>query len=32
MKGTFSDFLSSLLAFESGWDRERFDSGNIQDF
>ncbi|USG60689.1 hypothetical protein NBZ79_16100 [Sneathiella marina] len=32
MNGTFSDFLSSLLAFESGWDRERFDSGNIQSF
>ncbi|MEH6527025.1 MAG: hypothetical protein V7723_13200 [Sneathiella sp.] len=32
MKGTYSDFLSSLLAFESGWDRERFDSGNIQSF
>jgi len=32
MKGTYSDFLSSLLAFESGWDRDRFDSGNIQSF
>jgi len=28
----FEDFLSSLLAFESGWDRDRYDSGVIQDW
>ena len=31
-KGTFTDFLSALLAFESGWDRDRYDSGIIQDW
>ena len=30
--GTFTDFLSALLAFESGWDRERYNSGVIQDW
>ncbi|MCA0906991.1 hypothetical protein LCM27_11370 [Ruegeria marisrubri] len=30
--GTFTDFLSALLAFESGWDRDRYDSGVIQDW
>jgi len=28
----FENFLSSLLAFESGWDRERYDAGVIQDW
>lgn len=31
MAGTFTNFLSDLLAFESGWDRERYDSGIITD-
>jgi hypothetical protein len=31
MAGTFTDFLSGLLAFESGWDRERYDAGIITD-
>jgi len=31
MTDTFSDFLSSLLAFESGWDRPRYDAGIITD-
>ncbi|MTH99982.1 1,4-beta-glucanase, partial [Roseibium sp. RKSG952] len=31
-KGTFTDFLSALLAFESGWDRERYETGVIQDW
>lgn len=30
--GTFTQFLSALLAFESGWDRDRYDSGVIQDW
>lgn len=30
--GPFTDFLDALLAFESGWDRARYDSGNIQDW
>ncbi|MEO9779827.1 MAG: hypothetical protein ABJH07_24645 [Sedimentitalea sp.] len=30
--GTFSDFLDALLAFESGWDRERYENGTIQDW
>lgn len=30
--GTFSNFLDALLAFESGWDRERYDDGIIQDW
>ena len=29
--GTFTQFLDSLRAFESGWDRARYDSGNIVD-
>jgi len=32
MANTFSDFLSALLAFESGWDRERYDAGIIADW
>ena len=32
MADTFSDFLSSLLAFESGWDRPRYDAGIITDW
>jgi hypothetical protein len=31
MAGTFEDFLDALLAFESGWDRERYDAGIITD-
>ena len=29
MNGMFEDFLAALLAFESGWDRERYDAGVI---
>ncbi len=32
MAGTFEDFLDALLAFESGWDRERYNSGVIVDW
>ncbi|MEO4041879.1 hypothetical protein AAFN47_09775 [Hoeflea sp. CAU 1731] len=32
MNGTFEDFLDALLAFESGWDRERYNSGIIQNW
>ncbi|WP_421984118.1 hypothetical protein [Roseibium sp.] len=32
MEGTFEDFLAALLAFESGWDRDRYNSGIIQDW
>ncbi|WP_306142981.1 hypothetical protein [Roseibium sp. MMSF_3412] len=32
MAGTFEDFLAALLAFESGWDRDRYDAGIIQDW
>jgi hypothetical protein len=28
---TFQDFLNDLRAFESGWDRDRYDSGRITD-
>jgi hypothetical protein len=31
MNGTFEDFLAALLALESGWDRIRYDAGEIQD-
>jgi uncharacterized protein YuzE len=31
MAGTFEDFLDALLAYESGWDRERYDAGIITD-
>jgi len=31
MNGTFEDFLAALLAFESGWDRDRYLSGEIVD-
>ncbi|WP_211198707.1 hypothetical protein [Ruegeria haliotis] len=30
--GTFTEFLSALLAFESGWDRDRYETGVIQDW
>ncbi|MEM6846477.1 MAG: 1,4-beta-glucanase [Pseudomonadota bacterium] len=30
--GTFDDFLGALLAFESGWDRARYDNGIIADW
>ena len=29
--GSFYDFRSALLAFESGWDRDRYDAGQITD-
>lgn len=32
MEGTFEDFLAALLAFESGWDRDRYNAGIIQDW
>ena len=32
MNGNFDDFLAALLAFESGWDRERYDNGIIADW
>ncbi len=32
MNGTFQDFLDDLRAFESGWDRERYEAGIIQDW
>lgn len=32
MSGTFDDFLEALLAFESGWDRARYDAGVVQDW
>ena len=31
MKGSFEEFLSALVAFESGWDRERYNAGTIID-
>ena len=31
-KGTYDDFLDALLAFESGWDRDRYDAGIIVDW
>ena len=31
MNGSFEEFLSALLAFESGWDRERYNAGIIID-
>ncbi|MEM8552002.1 MAG: hypothetical protein AAGF45_06440 [Pseudomonadota bacterium] len=30
--GTFNAFLDALLAFESGWDRERYEAGIIADW
>ena len=30
--GTFDDFLDALRAFESGWDRPRYETGEIQDW
>jgi len=32
MEETFEDFLAALLAFESGWDRARYETGVIQDW
>ncbi|WP_421723385.1 hypothetical protein [Bauldia sp.] len=32
LNGTFDDFLAGLLAFESGWDRPRYEAGIIQDW
>ena len=32
MEDSFEDFLSALLAFESGWDRDRYNDGVIQDW
>ncbi|SDB15959.1 hypothetical protein [Bauldia litoralis] len=32
MNGSFEDFLDALLAFESGWDRDRYETGIIQDW
>ncbi|WP_293574547.1 calcium-binding protein [Phaeobacter sp.] len=29
--GSYDDFRGALLAFESGWDRERYDAGQIVD-
>ena len=31
-KGSFNDFLDALRAFESGWDRDRYDQGVIADW
>jgi hypothetical protein len=31
MADSFDDFLDALLAFESGWDRERYNAGIITD-
>ncbi|MEM9550417.1 MAG: 1,4-beta-glucanase [Pseudomonadota bacterium] len=31
-KGTYEDFRDALRAFESGWDRDRYDQGVIQDW
>ncbi len=31
-KGNAFDFAEALLAFESGWDRDRFEAGIIQDW
>lgn len=31
-KGTYEDFRDALRAFESGWDRVRYDAGVIQDW
>ncbi len=30
--GTYEEFRDALRAFESGWDRERYDAGVIQDW
>jgi len=32
MNGTFEEFLAALLAFESGWDRARYETNEIQDW
>ncbi|UWR47506.1 calcium-binding protein [Phaeobacter inhibens] len=29
--GSFNDFRNALLAFESGWDRDRYEAGQISD-
>jgi len=31
-RGTFQEFLDAMRAFESGWDRARYDQGIIQDW
>ncbi|MEM1361385.1 MAG: hypothetical protein AAGF94_06660 [Pseudomonadota bacterium] len=31
-KGTYIEFRDALRAFESGWDRDRYDAGIIQDW
>ena len=31
-RGTFQEFLDAMRAFESGWDRARYDEGIIQDW
>ena len=31
-RGSFDDFRDALRAFESGWDRERYEAGNIRDW
>ncbi len=31
-KGTYEDFRDALRAFESGWDRDRYEDGIIQDW
>ena len=30
-KGSYVEFRDALRAFESGWDRDRYESGNISD-
>ena len=31
-RGSFADFRDALRAFESGWDRSRYEAGDIRDF
>ncbi|WP_208978663.1 hypothetical protein [Pseudovibrio denitrificans] len=31
-RGTYDEFRDALRAFESGWDRERYNDGRIQDW
>jgi hypothetical protein len=31
-KGTYEEFRDALRAFESGWDRARYETGQIQDW
>jgi len=30
--GKFEEFLDALRAYESGWDRDRYETGEIQDW